>query len=57
MKRYEAFDIEWDTDGENVDLPTTCTFTLDDDDDDPSIYGADKLSDKIGWCVKSFSFK
>ena len=54
MKKYQATDIDWDTDGEAGDLPTTATFELD-DDQDPEMDGADALSDKYGWCVTSFS--
>ena len=56
MKKYKATDIDWDTDGEEVDLPTEVTFEME-DDEDPSLEGANAISDKIGWCVNSFSFE
>ncbi len=43
--------IEWDTDGETVDdLPTETDIPADTDDE----HIADYLSDRYGWCVKSF---
>ena len=56
MKRYRTYDIKWDTDGEVVDLPSEVFIELE-ADDDPSLYGADKISDKTGWCVNSFQFE
>jgi len=55
MKTYRAYDIEWDTDGEDVTLPSEVTFELD-DDQDPSVDGANAISDKIGWCLFNFNF-
>lgn len=46
-----AANIEWETDGEDVDLPTEVELPKDIDDDDI----ADYLSDKYEWLVKSFS--
>lgn len=51
--------IEWDTDGQNVGLPSTATVELtfaeyaDVECGDPGII-ADKLSDKYGYCVLSY---
>ena len=56
MKKYKATDIQWDTDGEDVDLPTEVTFEME-DDEDPSVDGANAISDKIGWCLFGFSFE
>jgi len=56
MKHYKAYDIKWDTDGENVNLPSEVTIEMD-DDADVSLEGADVLSDKYGWCVSRFSFE
>lgn len=44
-------DIEWEIDGEDVDLPTE--VEVDDDLLDDEI--ADYLSDTYGWLVESFS--
>ncbi len=44
-------DIEWVTDGEDVELPTE--VEVDDDLSDDEI--ADYLSDTYGWLVESFS--
>jgi hypothetical protein len=59
--------IEWDTDGENPDLPDEVVVTADDTGIDVpedgsekhvwSIELADYLSDKHGWCVRSFGFE
>lgn len=48
--------IVWDTDGEEVDLPSEVTLEVD-EDSDVALDGADMLSDKYGWCVVSFSFE
>ena len=56
MKRYRLFDIDWDTDGEDVDLPSEVIVEIDDDQD--IVYdGADALSDQYGWCVNSFEIE
>jgi len=56
MKKYRAFDINWETDGEEVELPTTAEFELE-DDQDPSLEGADALSEKYGWLINDFDFE
>lgn len=56
MKKYQAFDINWETDGEQVNLPSSARFELD-DDADPTLEGADALSDQYGWLINDFSFK
>ena len=56
MKYYKATNINWDTDEEDIDLPSEVEFEME-DDEDPSLNGADAISDKIGWCVNSFSFE
>jgi len=56
MKRYQAIDIQWDTDGVETDLPSEAVFELE-DYQNPSLEGADSLSDKYGWCVLSFGFE
>lgn len=51
----KAFDIVWDTDGEQVDLPTIVSLEVS-DDTDLEIEIADILSDKYGWCVRSVDY-
>lgn len=50
------YDIQWDTDGEEVDLPSEVTLEVD-ADLDVAQEGADVLSDKYGWCVFGFQFE
>lgn len=45
--------IDWETDGEVVDLPTE--VELSDDIDEENI--ADELSDEYGWLVNSFEIE
>ena len=47
--------IVWDTDGEQVDLPSETIIELPDGFDYQN-EGADLLSDIYGWCVQSFEF-
>lgn len=49
-KMKKITNIKWDTDGETVDLPAETDIPADTDDEDI----ADYLSDRYGWCVKSF---
>ena len=49
----KAINIDWDTDGEKVSLPSEVELpdsTISEDGQDP----ADFLSDEYGWCVNSF---
>jgi hypothetical protein len=56
MTTYRVTNIDYDTDGEDVDgLPTELDVDLE-DDADPSLELADAISDKTGWCVNTFSF-
>lgn len=48
-------DIVWDTDGEQVDLPTEVTLEVEPDTVLPE-EAADTLSDKFGWCVQSVDY-
>jgi len=43
--------IEWDTDGEEVDLPSEVSIEVEDDDSDDDIL--DKVSDEYGWLIIS----
>ena len=47
---YRIYNIEWDTDGEEVDLPSEITARVPDDTE-----FADYLSDTYGFCVKALS--
>lgn len=47
-----VFDIKWDTDGEDIDLPKEVRFEVEEEDDI-----ADKLSDYYGFCVFRFDFE
>lgn len=47
--KIRVHSIIWDTDGEQIDLPSETTIEADD-----ANRIADSLSDKFGWCVESF---
>ena len=49
MKRYYVSNIDWDTDGEDVNLPTADTVICEDEDGI-----CDILSDRYKFCVKTF---
>ena len=56
MKFYRMFDIEWDTDGKKVDLPSEVFIS----DEEEVLYSddlVDELSDKYGFCVNSSSYE
>ena len=56
MAEIEAYEIEYDTDGKDVDLPKSMRFMvnlLDIDEDEI----ADLISDKTGWLVKTFQWR
>jgi len=51
----KIYDINWDTDGEIVDLPTEKVIDpAAEGIEDPDMEVADWLSDRYGWCVNSF---
>ena len=56
MRKINFYNIDWDTDGEEIDLPTDVILTVD-VDVKVSLEGADLLSDEYGFCVNSFSFQ
>jgi len=56
MKTYKAYNIQWDTDEEKIELPSEVIFNME-DDDDPSIDGANVISDMVGWCINSFFYE
>ena len=53
---YRAYDIDYDTDGIEVDLPSELVLELD-DDADPSLELADAISNETGYCVNAFQFE
>ncbi len=53
---YRVFDISYDTDGVEVDLPEELHLELE-DDLDPSLELADAISHETGWCVNGFQFE
>ena len=56
MVEVECSDIEWDTDGENIDLPKTVRIMLESSENVGSDV-VDRLSDTYGWCIKSLKYK
>ena len=52
MKVTRVYDITWETDGEEIDLPTEVELPRDFGDDDDAI--TDYLSDEYGWLVISY---
>ena len=54
MKEFTAYNIKYDTDGQDVkDLPETMTIEAE-NVQDAQLNGADFISNKTGWCVISF---
>lgn len=53
--KYLCYDIEWDTDGEDVDLPTSLEVAIDDTDDVQDAL-SDALSNETGYSHKGFNF-
>ena len=56
MRTVNFYNIDWDTDGEEIDLPTDVILTVD-EDVEVDLEGADLLSDEYGFCVNSFNFQ
>lgn len=56
MRTARLTNIRWDTDGEDVDLPSTLVISVPkaDADDDEDAFGdlaVDAASDHTGWCI------
>ena len=53
MKQIRCFDIQWETDGIEVEIPTEVIVEVSDDCDLDNDCGeiADALSNKTGWLV------
>lgn len=49
--------IDWDTDGEAVDLPQAVTLIIPDEDMENPTAVADALSNNFGWCVNSVEYE
>jgi hypothetical protein len=52
MNTYLAYDIQWDTDGEEVDLPDQLTVEAADEEE-----LADEISNITGFCHYGFKIK
>lgn len=50
------FNIQWDFDEQDVDLPKETQIIVD-NDTQLEFEGADTLSDKFGYCVHSFEYE
>lgn len=55
LVEVEACNIEWDTDGEEADLPESYRLFMQADEVEGGI--ADALSDRFGWLVKSLDWR
>lgn len=57
--KIKIYNIDWDTDGEDIDLPTEETFEIDDDYlmDNIAEEMDDYLSEKYGYCVDGYFSK
>ena len=58
--KFKVWDISWDTDGEDVDLPTELTVVVPEEvfaSDGEEDYISDWLSDEYGFCHNGFLFK
>lgn len=56
--KYTVTDIVYDTDGEDVDLPSKMEIEVPDTIEDPvdiDEFISDKISDETGFCHKGFS--
>jgi len=54
--KIRFYNIDWITDGEDVDLPNETILKVD-DHVDLITEGADVLSDVYGWCIWGFDFE
>lgn len=58
--KVKVFDIDWDTDGEDVELPSEIEVEVDDefadDEDELSEVIGDYLSDEYGFCHFGFDY-
>ena len=54
--KVKVMNIDWDTDGESVDLPTQVEIDMNADSEFP-FYIADAVSDRYGFCINSLTFE
>ena len=54
--KYRVFDIEYDTDGEQIDLPKEIEIEVSDDCEDIEETISDEISNKTGFCHLGFNF-
>ena len=56
-----AYDIEWDTDGEDIEIPTEVELEVDisdmEDEEELADYISDHISDETGWCHNGCSWE
>jgi hypothetical protein len=56
--KIRCFDIVWDCDDEEIDLPSSVVIDVEDEEGEYAFVdtaAADALSDRFGWCVESLS--
>ena len=56
LVEVEISDIEWDTDGEDVELPRSVRLMMNYSENVEDTL-ADRLSDEYGWCVRSCTWR
>ena len=61
IRVFTVSNIDWDTDGEEIDLPDEMTVNVKEDeqleDDEIEQYISDKISDETGFCHFGFNYK
>lgn len=62
MPKYRVYDIQWDTDGERVDLPTEFTleteYPVEDYDlHDIEEFFSEEITERTGFCHTGFSYE
>jgi len=56
MAKYTVTDIEYDTDGVNVELPKELVINVPDDEEDVEDFIGDEISNITGYCHLGFTF-
>jgi hypothetical protein len=61
IRVFTVSNIDWDTDGEEIDLPDEMTVNVKEDEqleeDEIEQYISDKISDETGFCHFGFNYK
>ena len=60
MRTYHVYEIDWDTDGEKVKLPSEFDIDIDVEGlskEEIAEELSDKISDEYGWCHNGFCYK